>query len=205
MHYRTRKPIPPSITPTTTRYRIRKPPIAVNVVVPQAHARYRVRRPAEAHVFARAPQPHYRIRRSTVSYLAPPRPKRRGRTPADIPDPWSDLEWEEHPAAQRAVFDHPAGMTLEEIGACMGITRERVRQIEHQALAKLAESTGSDVSWLGQTTIAIPECKKCGEAFVRGTGRQVFCDPCDALRKKKRRPSAYSLQMASFQNVAASA
>lgn len=96
-------------------------------------------------------------------------------------------------------------MTLEEIGACMGITRERVRQIEHQALAKLADSSGSDVSWLGGLTIAVPECKKCGEAFVRKTGRQVFCDPCDALRKKKRRPSAYSLQMASMGYAQASA
>lgn len=85
----------------------------------------------------------------------------------------------------------------------MGITRERVRQIEHQALAKLASDTGSDISWLGGLTIAIPECRKCGDSFVRKTGRQVFCDECESQRKRKRRPSAYSLQLASFQHVAA--
>jgi hypothetical protein len=86
------------------------------------------------------------------------------------------------------VTDHPAGMTLEEIGAYMGITRERVRQIEHSALRKLATNTGSDITWMGNLTIGIPECRKCGEPFIRGTGRQELCAPCDAQRKKKRRP-----------------
>ena len=78
-------------------------------------------------------------------------------------------------------------MTLEEIGACMGITRERVRQIEHSALRKLRDNGGSDISWLGPLTIAIPECRRCGEPFVRATGRQEMCDVCDANRKRKRR------------------
>lgn len=122
---------------------------------------------------------------STPLIQSPP-PRRRGRAPSHIPDPWCDLEWEEHPAAQQAVREHPAGMTLEEIGECMNITRERVRQIEHQAIAKLAQNTGSDITWLGGLTIAVPECRKCGEAFVRKTGRQDMCDACDATRKRKR-------------------
>ncbi len=31
--------------------------------------------------------------------------------------------------------------TLREIGVCLGLTRERVRQIENEALAKLGEGT----------------------------------------------------------------
>lgn len=77
-------------------------------------------------------------------------------------------------------------MTLEEIGAEMGITRERVRQIETSALAKLRENTGGDVSWIGKLTIATPDCRRCGEPFVRRTGRQVFCATCEATRRRKR-------------------
>jgi hypothetical protein len=81
-------------------------------------------------------------------------------------------------------------MTLEQIGACMGITRERVRQIENSALSKLAQNTGGDIAWIGQMTVAIPDCRRCGEAFVRSTGRQVMCAVCDASRKRKRHSSA---------------
>lgn len=82
---------------------------------------------------------------------------------------------------------NPAGMTLEQIGACMCITRERVRQLENSALRKLAQNTGSDLTMFGGFAIAIQECRKCGDSFVRATGRQVFCDVCDASRKRKRR------------------
>lgn len=71
----------------------------------------------------------------------------------------------------------------------MGITRERVRQIENSALAKLAQNTGGDVAWLGKHTIATPDCRKCGEPFVRAKGRQTFCDACEATKRRKR-PSA---------------
>lgn len=84
-------------------------------------------------------------------------------------------------------------MTLEEIGACMGITRERVRQIEHSALKKLSENGGTEVLWAGQHTIALPECKRCGDSFVRAYGRQILCSNCEPTRKKKKRHAASSL------------
>lgn len=128
----------------------------------------------------------YRVRKPSVLTIPGPPAKRRGRAPSYIPDPWSDIEWESHPAAQTAVREHPAGMTLEEIGACMNITRERVRQIEHTALRKLRENSGSDITWIGKLTVAIQDCVRCGDNFVRGTGRQTMCAPCDATRKRSR-------------------
>lgn len=52
-------------------------------------------------------------------------------------DPWGDLPWAQHKEAKDVVAAHPDGMTLEEIGAVLGLTRERVRQIEATALVKL--------------------------------------------------------------------
>lgn len=40
-------------------------------------------------------------------------------------------------ACQRLVAAHPGGMELAEIGAAMGLTHQRVQQIEAQALANL--------------------------------------------------------------------
>lgn len=82
---------------------------------------------------------------------------------------------------------NPAGMTLEQIGATMNITRERVRQIESTALRKISQNSGSDITVFGGFTIAIPSCRKCGEPFIRAAGRQEMCAPCDAARKRKRR------------------
>lgn len=81
---------------------------------------------------------------------------------------------------------HPHGMTLEEIGAAMGITRERVRQIETSALMKLRQDSGGDISWIGKLTISVPDCRRCSEPFVRKTGRQTLCDDCESKRRKKR-------------------
>lgn len=75
----------------------------------------------------------------------------------------------------------------------MGITRERVRQIEHSALRKLADDGGTEITWIGQHTVALPECKRCGDSFVRKYGRQIMCVKCDPTRKKKKRSSASSL------------
>jgi len=46
--------------------------------------------------------------------------------------------YEEDPECQRFVSSHPGGATLGEIAEYMGVTRERVRQIEFGALEKLA-------------------------------------------------------------------
>lgn len=78
-------------------------------------------------------------------------------------------------------------MTLEEIGTAMGITRERVRQIEHSAIAKLSQNAGGDIALVRGFTIPISECR-CGENFVRGRGRQQMCDVCEKKRKKRRIP-----------------
>lgn len=52
--------------------------------------------------------------------------------------------FEEDACAQQLVRDYPSGMTLEMIGAYMGLTRERVRQIERLALIRLERYRGAD-------------------------------------------------------------
>lgn len=103
-------------------------------------------------------------------------------------NPWLDLEWEQHPEAMQVVADHPEGMTLEQIGAKMGITRERVRQIEASALEKLRAGLGSLVIACSNGAIAIPDCGRCGRPFVRRGGRDTRCEECARIPKRRRAP-----------------
>lgn len=50
---------------------------------------------------------------------------------------WDALEYEHDQWAQDFVRRHPKGGTLDQVAASLGITRERTRQLEEQALAKL--------------------------------------------------------------------
>ena len=106
---------------------------------------------------------------------------------AEESDPWIDLEWHQHPAAIRAVAQHPEGMTLEQIGRLMGVTRERVRQIESTALRKLIDCTGAQVIEVGRHTFAIPDCERCSQPFIRRIGRDRHCEACKKLMRKRRR------------------
>lgn len=104
-------------------------------------------------------------------------------------DPWHDLEWEEHGAARRVVSEHPDGMTLEEVGKVLGVTRERVRQIEADALRKLRDGYGlGEAATVDGITVALVECQRCDLLFVR-RGRATLCELClDPPKIKARAP-----------------
>lgn len=109
---------------------------------------------------------------------------RLGKSPRPF-DPWSDLEWEEHDEARKIVADHPDGMTLEEVGTHLGITRERVRQIEAGALKKLRDGVDTyETVDVGMMTRAILDCERCGSPFIR-RGRLKVCELCSAPRVEK--------------------
>lgn len=108
-------------------------------------------------------------------------------------DPWNDLEWEEHDEARDVVNEHPDGMTLEEVGAVLGVTRERVRQIEAAALEKLKTGLGlGEAVMYGAATIPIQECDRCGLPFMR-RGRVKTCETCASPKKSKtkKKPPAH--------------
>jgi hypothetical protein len=117
-----------------------------------------------------------------VSMLPPPLPVPQTHL---RPDPWAELEWWQHPEAIRVVREHPEGMTLEQIGRVMGVTRERVRQIEAGALKKLTECGGFQTISVGAFEIAVPDCEGCQMPFVRRTGRDRLCETCAERKAAK--------------------
>lgn len=104
-------------------------------------------------------------------------------------DPWSDLEWEEHFEAQCIVRDNPDGMTLEQVGEVLGVTRERVRQIEAQALEKLKLGRDlSDTVTVDGVTVAISICDRCDNWYPR-KGRTKNCPSCEAPAPEVENPA----------------
>jgi hypothetical protein len=93
-------------------------------------------------------------------------------------DPWSDLEWEDHVEARRLVVEFPDGMTLESVGYVLGVTRERVRQIESVAIRKLRNRIGlNPVLVVDGCMFALIECDRCG-VYFRRDGRWRSCPEC---------------------------
>lgn len=93
-------------------------------------------------------------------------------------DPWRDLPWEQHEEARKVVKANPDGMTLEQIGSVLGLTRERVRQIETIALLKLknGETIGQYMLNRSAGKVAwLVFCMKCQDyrTPVRGN-----CESC---------------------------
>jgi hypothetical protein len=56
--------------------------------------------------------------------------------------------WEIPQTCMLDVADRPGGITLEEVGRLMNITRERVRQIEEKALANFVEAIKDDKEFM---------------------------------------------------------
>jgi hypothetical protein len=96
-------------------------------------------------------------------------------------DPWMDLEYEDHEYVQKVIKQNPDGMTFEQIGKVMGITRERARQIGAEAVNKLKSGEGLYKTVdIDGCTLALVECEWCGEYFPRN-GRSTMCGNCEEL------------------------
>jgi hypothetical protein len=82
--------------------------------------------------------------------LSMPRFARRGHLSAPGGEPaswsWTCLSWEDDPWARKFVEAHPDGAPLELVGAMLGVTKERVRQIEEVALRKLRRGKSASES-----------------------------------------------------------
>lgn len=66
---------------------------------------------------------------------------------------WYVLPYDEDPWARAFVAAHPDGATLEEIGAALGLVRERVRQLEESAIRKCRRAAQK----LGAEALAVLE------------------------------------------------
>lgn len=93
-------------------------------------------------------------------------------------DPWSDLSYEEHNEARAIVRENPDGMTLEEVGKVLGVTRERVRQIEVNALAKVADLLPFDSFVIASIEYELQECPTCSTVFLKDGSGLEQCSKC---------------------------
>lgn len=92
---------------------------------------------------------------------------------------WHDLEYYEDVQVQDIIKRHPDGMTLEQVGSELGITRERVRQIEVVAMQKLFSGEGAgEVIEVDDQCFAVVYCERCGQPYPR-RGRKKYCPDCD--------------------------
>lgn len=66
---------------------------------------------------------------------------------------WWLIDYEDDPWAQQFVAAHPDGATLEQVGAALGIVRERVRQLEESAIRKCRRAAQK----LGAEALAVLE------------------------------------------------
>lgn len=86
-------------------------------------------------IYKKGMTPHEAV---TKPWAAHAGKRKRGARPSaepilpDLHVPWEESDWSWY-----VVAHHPNGLTLDEIGQLMGITRERVRQIEQKAFGKL--------------------------------------------------------------------
>ncbi len=116
-----------------------------------------------------------------------------------------DLEvWEMADTCSLDVADR-AGITLEEVGKIMNITRERTRQLEEEACTQLVRSGEADVlrdyveqespqrtprriaQEDGSVAYADKNCVRCGEKFTPGGPRSEYCAECKPKRYPERK------------------
>jgi len=82
-------------------------------------------------------------------------------------------------------------MTLEQVGEVLGVTRERVRQIEAVAMKKLRDGIGlAEAVTVDGVTVAVVICERCDLYYPR-EGRSKICadcaDPPDRRRRRRSR------------------
>jgi transcriptional regulator with XRE-family HTH domain len=96
----------------------------------------------------------------------PPARDERARVPPGHPGSasWEELPWEDDDWSWYVVAHHPDGLTTEQVGDVMGISAERVRQIEAHALATMRERLEGP-AWGGPRPDALGACaSRCHKA-----------------------------------------
>lgn len=104
------------------------------------------------------------------------------------------LEWERDTYAQELVARHPGGMKLDEMAREMGITRERIRQIEAAALRKLrfALSLRGSIRHALAERMNLPSSEMVRDALdaltdLRNRQTVTYPEPCELPMSPKRK------------------